>query len=84
MDESTIYKKLYHCFRPSILKIENESHLHRNHPQSPKSGNSHFSIVIKSESFHGLSRLDSQRKIYAALNEELKGELHALRIKILY
>ena len=48
MDESTIYKKLYHCFKPSILKIENESHLHKNHPQSPKSGNSHFSIVIKS------------------------------------
>ena len=48
MDESSIYKKLYESFKPSILEIENESHLHNNHPQSPKSGNSHFSIVIKS------------------------------------
>tara|TARA_B100000927_G_C16152615_1_gene343954 strand:+ start:91 stop:345 length:255 start_codon:yes stop_codon:yes gene_type:complete len=83
MDESTIYKKLYQCFKPSVLQIENESHQHKNHPQSPQSGNSHFSVIIKSESFDGLSRLDSQRKIYAVLDEELKGGLHALRIKIL-
>ena len=35
-------------FKPSFLKVENESHLHKNHPQSPKGGNSHFYVEIKS------------------------------------
>ena len=83
MDESSIYKKLYESFKPSILEIENESHLHNNHPHSPKSGNSHFSIVIKSSFFNGLSRVESQRKIYNVLEQELKNGLHALRIKVL-
>ena len=44
MDESTIYKKLYNKLKPSVLKVENESHLHAHHAQSPKSGNSHFQL----------------------------------------
>ena len=83
MDESTIYKKLYNKFKPSVLKVENESHLHDHHAQSPKSGNSHFSITIKSSFLKNLSRVDAQRKIYEVLAVEMKTGLHALRIKIL-
>ena len=52
MNESTIYKKLNTNFKPSFLKVENESHLHKNHPQSPKGGNSHFYVEIKSSTFN--------------------------------
>ena len=83
MDESTIYQKLYKKFQPSLLKVENESHLHNHHPQSPKNGNSHFSITIKSKSFDDLNRIEGQRKIYEVLSHELSNGLHALRIKIL-
>tara|TARA_B100000963_G_C22595731_1_gene657739 strand:- start:235 stop:489 length:255 start_codon:yes stop_codon:yes gene_type:complete len=83
MDESTIYKKLSKKFNPSYLEVENESHLHNHHPQSPKSGNSHFSITIKSKVLENLSRIDAQRKIYEVLTIEMKTGLHALRIKIL-
>ena len=83
MDESTIYKKLQTNFKPSFLKVENESHLHKNHPQSPKGGNSHFYVEIKSSIFNNLSRLQSQRRIYNVLENEMKSFVHALRIKIL-
>ena len=83
MDESTIYKKLNEYFQPSFLTAENESHLHSKHKQSPKNGNSHFSITIKSSFLKNLSRVDAQRKIYEVLAEEMKTGLHALRIKVL-
>ena len=83
MDESTIYKKLQTNFKPSFLKVENESHLHKNHPQSPKGGNSHFYVEIKSNIFNNLSRLQSQRRIYKVLENEMKSFVHALRIKII-
>ncbi len=83
MDESTIYKKLYDKFQPTFLKVENESHLHNHHSQSPKNGNSHFAVTIKSNSFNQLSRIDSQRKIYEVLRVEMSEGIHALRIKIL-
>ena len=83
MDESTIYKKLFIKFKPSFLKVENESHLHSNHAQSPKSGNSHFSVTIKSEVLDKLNRIEGQRRIYDVLKEEMKNHIHALKIKIL-
>ena len=83
MNESIIYKKLHTNFKPSFLKVENESHLHKSHPQSPKGGNSHFYVEIKSSTFNNLSRLQSQRRIYKVLENEMKSFVHALRIKIL-
>ena len=83
MDESTIYKKLFINFKPSFLKVENESHLHSNHAQSPKSGNSHFSVTIKSKILDKLNRIDGQRKVYDVLEKEMKNHIHALKIKIL-
>ena len=83
MDESTIYKKLFNNFKPSLLKVENESHLHSKHSQSPKTGNSHFAITIKSKIFDDLNRIDGQRRIYKVLEDEMKKGVHALKIKII-
>ena len=54
MNESTIYKKLYDFFKPEILKVINDSEKHKGHSGSPNSGNSHFSITIKSKKLNGL------------------------------
>ena len=82
MDESTIYKKLYKKFSPDYLRVENESHLHKTHSQSPKNGNSHFFVEIKSDFFKKLSMVQSHREIFNILSEEMKNGLHALRIKV--
>jgi len=84
MDESTIFKKLSDYFSPTHLEVINESHKHQGHAQSPKSGNSHFLIIITSEKFKGMSRLAGQREIYKVLEKEMKNQIHALQIKIIY
>ena len=63
MNESTIFKKLSDNFSPTHLEVINESHKHKEHSQSPNSGNSHFLIIITSDKLQGMSRLAGQRKI---------------------
>ena len=82
MNESIIYKKLYKKFSPNYLKVENESHLHKNHPQSPKGGNSHFFVEIRSDFVKKLNMVQGHREIFNVLSDEMKNGLHALRIKI--
>ena len=83
MNESTIYKKLHNFFKPEILKVINDSEKHKGHPGSPNSGNSHFSITIKSEKLDGMSRVVGQRAIYKVLEKDLSEYIHAISIKII-
>ena len=84
MNESTIFKKLSDYFSPTHLEVINESHKHIGHSQSPNSGNSHFLIIIASEKLQGTSRLAGQRMIYKLLEKEMRNQIHALQIKIVY
>ncbi len=84
MDESTIFKKLNKYFHPSHLEVENNSHKHATHSQSPNTGNSHFRVTIKSKKLEKMSRLEGQREVYKVLGKELKTNIHALEIKIIY
>ena len=83
MNESTIFKKLSDYFSPTHLEVINESHKHQGHSGSPNTGNSHFSVVIKSKKLSNVSKLTGQRMIYRVLGEEMKKNIHALSIKII-
>ena len=83
MNESTIYNKLHEFFKPEVLEVINDSDKHRGHPGSPNSGNSHFSVTIKSEKLDGLSRINRQRAIHKVLEKDLSEYIHALSIKII-
>ena len=83
MNESTIYKKLHNFFKPEILKVINDSEKHKGHSGSPNSGNSHFSITIKSTKLDGLNRVNGQRAVHKVLEEDLAKYIHALSIKII-
>ena len=72
MDESTIFKKLNKYFHPSHLEVENNSHKHATHSQSPNTGNSHFRVTIKSKKLEKMTRLEGQREVYKVLGKELK------------
>jgi len=76
-----IEEKLRAALAPSELVVKNESHLHAGHAGSPGDGNSHFRITIVSSAFEGLTRVARQRKVNAALAEELAGPIHALAMK---
>ena len=83
MNKSIIYQKLTDFFSPQYLEIINESHKHQGHSASPNTGNSHFSVVIKSQKLSNVSKLVGQRMIYRVLSEEMKKNIHALSIKII-
>ena len=83
MNESTIYKKLHDFFKPEFLEVRNDSDKHKGHSGSPNSGNSHFSVTIKSKKLNGLSRIDGQKAIHKVLKNDLSDYIHALSIKII-
>ena len=63
------------------ILIEDKSFLHKNH-----SGNQpnkyHLKISLKSDELKKMKRIDSNKKIYKILNEELKEFIHSLQILI--
>ena len=64
------------------VEVNNKSHLHQHHPQSPKNNNSHFEVIISSAELKKLKIVDAHKKIYTILNEEMKNIIHSLEIKI--
>ena len=69
------------AFEPSSLDIINDSANHHGHAGDDGSGESHFTIVIESVSFTGLSRLQRQRLVNAALGDIPGNRVHAVAIK---
>ena len=75
--------KLERDFEPQRLDIVDDSSRHAGHAGSRAGGESHFTVTIVSQAFAGLSRVERQRRVYAALAEELSGPVHALALKAL-
>jgi BolA protein len=73
-------QKLEREFRPALLEIVDESHLHAGHAGARAGGESHFAVEIVSEAFAGLSRIARHRRVHEVLAEELNGGVHALAI----
>ncbi len=69
-------------FSPQELLIEDESHLHAGHAGAA-SGHGHFRIRIVAEAFRGVPPLVRHRQIYAALDDMLQTDIHALAIEAL-
>ncbi|HUJ04062.1 MAG TPA: BolA family protein [Rhizomicrobium sp.] len=76
----SIEEKLAAAFAPEELLVEDESAKHAGHSGARPEGETHFRVRIVSETFRGLSRLERQRRVHAALAEELKSRVHALSL----
>lgn len=70
-------------FDPEEMILVNESHLHRGHDGWDGSGESHFSLVLKSKRFNGLSRIKRHRLVYSSLSPEPLSRIHALRMELI-
>lgn len=79
----TIEEKLKRAFAPESLEVVDDSDRHKGHVGAREGGETHFTVTLVSQSFRGLSRVDRQRRINAALAEELAGPVHALSIRAL-
>lgn len=72
---------LTRALAPSKLEIINDSAAHSGHAGDDGSGESHFTIVIESAAFDGVSRLNRQRMVNQALGDIPGQRVHALAIK---
>lgn len=74
--QSSITQALTQTVSPSHLVVENESHTHN----VPKGSETHFKLVVVSETFTGQSLVQRHRAIQLLLSEEFKNGLHALAL----
>ena len=67
------------AFEPESLDVEDDSHKHAGH-EGAKSGLGHFNVSIVSAHFNGMKMLARHRAIYAALDDMMRTDIHALAI----
>lgn len=79
--QKKIETKLVEELNPSYLEVVNESYRHKGHQGDDGSGESHFKVVVSSQKFDELNRIDRERLIFDILKDEMK-IIHALSIKI--
>jgi len=81
---ATIREKLTSAFAPRELVVEDDSARHAGHSGARPGGQTHFNVRIVSDIFEGLSRIERQRRVYAALAQELRADgVHALSLTTL-
>lgn len=76
MIREQIEEKLRTAFSPAYLEVHDESYRHN----VPAGAESHFKVVIVSDSFIDQRFLARHRAIYGVLSEELAGSVHALAL----
>jgi BolA protein len=76
-----IAQRLEAALAPTRLDVINDSDGHRGHAGHDGSGESHFTVIVESPLFAGMSRLERQRAVNAALGDLLRDRIHALAIR---
>ena len=76
-----VKKKLKKNINIENILIEDKTFLHKNHP-GHESNKFHLKISIKSDELKKLNKIESNKKIYKILDEELKIHIHSLQILI--
>ncbi|WP_394850622.1 BolA family transcriptional regulator [Pendulispora brunnea] len=71
-----IREKLRDNLAPSVLDVIDESRMH----SVPKDAETHFKVVIVSQAFDGLGRVERHQTVYRILKDELAQGVHALSI----
>lgn len=76
-----IDQRLRTALAPTHLAVINDSAKHHGHAGDDGSGESHFTVEIEAPRFAGMSRLERQRAVNAALGDLMRERIHALAIK---
>ena len=76
-----VKKKIKSKISIEDIEIEDKSFLHKNH-RGNQPDKFHLKIKIKSKELKKMGRIDSNKRIYSILNEEMKHSIHSLQILI--
>jgi BolA family transcriptional regulator, general stress-responsive regulator len=74
-----IRTRLDAAFAPASLDVDDESHKHAGHAGA-RDGRGHFRVRIVSAKFEGQAPLARHRAVYAALDDLMQTDIHALAI----
>ena len=76
-----VKKKLQDQINIESINIQDKSFLHTNHVGNQK-GKFHLKVNLKSTELKKLSRIESNKKIYKVLDNEMKEFIHSIQILI--
>ena len=68
-------------FKPEFFSVLDVSEQHRGHQNFKENIESHFEIIIVSEKFKNLNRIERHRMVNKSLKEEFLSDLHSVTIK---
>ena len=68
-------------FKPEFLSVIDVSEQHRGHENFKEGVESHFEIIIVSEKFKNLNRIERHRMVNRILKEEFLSDLHSVVVK---
>ena len=76
-----IIRRITEALAPTRLTLHNDSDQHAGHAGHDGSGESHFSLVVESEAFAGVGRVQRQRLVFRAVGDLMDGKVHALQVR---
>jgi len=63
------------------IKVEDKTFLHKNH-KSQEKNKFHLKLIIKSKQLNAENKINSTKKIYKILDDELSKYIHSIQILI--
>ena len=76
-----VKKKLIKEIKIEKIDIQDKSFLHKHHPGN-QHGKFHLKLIIYSNQLKSLNKIESNKKIYKVLDEEMEKYIHSLQILI--
>ena len=76
-----VKKKLEDQIKIDNIVIEDKSFLHKNHATNQE-GKFHLKINLKSLELKDMNKIESTKKVYKILDDELKNYIHSIQILI--
>lgn len=78
-----IRQRLEAALAPLRLEVRDDSHKHRGH-EGAKAGGGHYRVLVVSDRFRDLNRIQRHRLVYQAVGEAMRADVvHALSIQAL-
>ena len=79
-----LHATLTQAFSPAVLQVQDDSAHHAGHSGAPAGGQSHYTVLLVSNAFQGVSRVARSRAVHSALAAEFgpaeQGGMHALAL----
>ena len=79
--KNTIENLILKNYKPKFFSVIDVSEQHRGHQNFKEGIESHFEIIIVSENFTNLSRIERHRMVNQTLKEEFLSDLHSVVLK---